>query len=155
MPFKVADYEECSEKCKCQSGPNEGVVYSKAEPCEEGSYFEEEDCVCVDDIPCGQQFSLRGNVGVFSDSYKVGNPKCPEQTTANILAFRYEAYSVKDAFDVTGGASFSTGGLISGGRTVYLPLSGENVTVSVIGGQLGTAWNYGLLRECGPCDEDQ
>lgn len=152
MSFAPVDYEDCGEKCRCQQGINEGTVYNKANPCEEGFFFKEDECDCVSDIPCDTTFSLNGRQGQFSDNYIVGNPNCPQQDGPNILEFTWEAFRIPDAFEVSGGATYSTNGLVSGGQTVYLPLSSDTITVSVIGSEEGTAWRYKLLRNCGPCD---
>lgn len=152
MSFAPVDYEDCGEKCRCQQGLNAGTVYNKNNPCSPDYFFDEEGCDCTLEIPCGEVFQLQGREGQFSDSYIVGNPQCGEEPVANILTFTWEAYGIPDAFEVTGGASYSTNGLVSGTDTVYLPLSGPNVTVNVIGSTAGTLWKYKLERDCGPCD---
>lgn len=153
MSFAPVDYNDCGEKCRCGVGPNAGTVYNKDNPCAEDFFFKEEECDCTREIPCDQVFELQGRQGQFSDSYIVGNPQCGDEPVTNILTFSWEAYNIPDSFEVTGGASYNSGGLVSGRETVYLPLSGPEVTVNVIGSELGTLWKYKLERDCGPCDD--
>jgi hypothetical protein len=83
-----------------------------------------------------------GGQGTFTYAHYVG--KGP-----GVIDFYYQAYSIPDAFTITGpsGPLFSTGGLISGSSTVPVTVFNESWTtvfVSVSAPQSGTSWNYQL-----------
>lgn len=78
-----------------------------------------------------------GGQGTFTNVHTVG-------ADAGTVQFSYDAFSIPDAFTVRqdGRTLFSTGGLVSGQRTVTVQSSGGFVFVSVSAPQSGTAWNY-------------
>ena len=50
MGLPVADFNDCRQKCRCQSGENEGKLYTVEEPCPFGYTFNENTCDCG--TPC-------------------------------------------------------------------------------------------------------
>ncbi len=81
-----------------------------------------------------------GGQGTFTFAHTVG-------VGPGVVDFTYEAYSIPDAFDVSGpnGLVFTTGGLISGGSTVALQVDEPGpitLFVSVSAPNSGTAWDY-------------
>lgn len=83
-----------------------------------------------------------GGEGTFTFAHALG-------TGPGTATFSYDAYTIEDAFVVRGksGTLFSTGGLVSGGATVDLPISDSGtaiVFVSVSAPKSGTAWEYSL-----------
>lgn len=152
MPLREPDMTDCStKKCICTKGVNKGLAYPCDNPCPEGSglEFNPDTCDCPEEIICNQRVAAAsGGAGTTVNRYSVAN--LPRKS---VLAFTYEAFSVPDQFIVEGAANFTTGGPVSGGNTVYLPLATNNegvVIVTVIGPE-GTGWTYSLFVYC---DED-
>ena len=83
--------------------------------------------------------SSSGGSGAFSYSYNVGR-------TQGSFPFRYDMYSVPDQariIDLNGRELFNTGGLVSGSRSVSVPLQGSaNVVVLVNAPTSGTGWEF-------------
>lgn len=50
MAIKPAPMDQCSKKCRCRGGVNEGLAYDCHEPCENGDVFVAELCDCY--APC-------------------------------------------------------------------------------------------------------
>jgi len=81
-----------------------------------------------------------GGQGTFSNSHIVGSG-------TGEITFDYEAYDIPDAFTVStkNGTIFTTDGLVSGSKTVSLPLDEEPIVfVSVTAPQDGTEWEYSI-----------
>lgn len=86
------------------------------------------------------QVQQAGNQGTFSFAHRLGNG-------TGTSSFFYNAFSIPDAFTVLYGAGlqYSTGGLVSGSKTIPLALNGNpTVFVLVSAPDSSTAWNYSL-----------
>lgn len=82
-----------------------------------------------------------GGQGAFTKSYDLGRD-------SGTFSLTYEMFSVPDALEVrssSGAVLFSTGGLVSGSKTVNVPFSGGRIVFIVLSApNQGTAWNYSL-----------
>lgn len=86
-----------------------------------------------------QATQASGGQGTFVKMHAMG-------TSSGSVSFRYEAYSIPDAFEVkVGGSTVVQTGMISGSGTQSFQLNGSSqVVVAVSAPQSGTAWTYNL-----------
>ena len=82
-----------------------------------------------------------GGQGAFTKSYDLGRD-------SGMFSLTYEMFGVPDALEVrssSGAVLFSTGGLVSGSKTVNVLFSGGRIVFIVLSApNQGTAWNYSL-----------
>lgn len=91
-------------------------------------------------VPIGacQSSSQSGGNGTFSFAYNLGK-------SDGSVAISYDMFSIPDAMTVIGGGQvlFTTGGLVSGARSVTLTFSGDSsVIVNLSAPKSGTAWKF-------------